>query len=89
MADPPLQVDSAVIAAALDRLRDASPAPGQQLSEALTELEVAYEDCGSPRRSCAHSRRRSRSCWPPTDGAENTSSPRRCRWRCCRPTRPG
>ncbi|MGY1807960.1 ANTAR domain-containing protein [Blastococcus sp. SYSU D00669] len=44
MAEPPTQVDSAVIAAALGRLRGAPPAREEQLSEALGELEVAYEE---------------------------------------------
>ncbi|MGY1671468.1 ANTAR domain-containing protein [Geodermatophilus sp. SYSU D00710] len=44
MAEPPTQVDSAVIAAALGRLRGAPPAPEEQLSKALGELEVAYEE---------------------------------------------
>ncbi|SDD37238.1 PAS domain S-box-containing protein [Geodermatophilus telluris] len=44
MVDPPVQVDSTVIAAALDRLRGAALVPEEQLSEAVTELGVAYEE---------------------------------------------
>jgi PAS domain S-box-containing protein len=44
VTDPPLPIDSAVIAAALGRLRTATAAPGDNLLEALAELDVAYEE---------------------------------------------
>jgi len=44
VTEPPRGVDSVVIAAALDRLRAAATAPGDDLLAALAELDVAHEE---------------------------------------------
>jgi PAS domain-containing protein len=44
VTDGAREVDSTVIAAALDRLRQTKLAPEERLAEALTELDVAYEE---------------------------------------------